>query len=480
MRFISVIVFVGLNSIASSSFGQSQSLSFKSDFEIFKTALIETHPSLYRFTPEERYDIVFDSVESRLTGISELQFFQALSKISSLIREGHSYVRPSDKLLQDTRNEELLPFSAWVTDDRLILRESRVPEYNHLVNAEVLSINGCKISSIVKKIDLSTGSKSAFNNSALKSMLSEYHNFAFAYYFFVDTASNFKLEYRLPDNRTGTAEIKGSDNQLEGAVYPMMPPEPTPPFYFQIDEKSETAYLKITTFAYWMVSCSKKDYIKFFKRCFKSINEEGVKYLIIDVRGNRGGEEMMGAELLSYLIDGDFKLYKYGKAKTLDFGFTNNLPASNEIKLSRRHHLKTDSGYVIKNVRFLKTYHPQKSNRFEGKVYVLSNGRCGSAANTFLALVKSHKVGVIIGQESGGAYKDVDGRHRISFTLPYSGINVGYPAWSFKIDSENGDKFRGIMPDYSINRSHLDIISDRDVELEFTYELIGKSSESVR
>ncbi len=251
-----------------------------------------------------------------------------------------------------------------------------------------------------------------------------------------------------------------------------MPAEPMPPMHFQIDAEKGLAIMKITTFAYWVVDKSIKDYADFFEESFEKLEKQDIKHLIIDIRNNRVGEEMIGAELLTYLINTDFEIYKFGKANTLDFSYTNKLPKANKIKLPKKHYVKTDSGYILQKGDFLRTFQPKTSNKFSGQVYVLSNNRCWSAANNFLALVKTHQVATIIGQESGGSFEDVDGRQRVNFTLPYSKMKVSYPVWSFRIDSKGGDRLRGVVPDHIITRSLEDLISKNDVELSFTYQLI--------
>ena len=126
------------------------------------------------------------------------------------------------------------------------------------------------------------------------------------------------------------------------------------------------------------------------------------------------------------------------KAKTLDFDY--DLPNATKIHFSKNDYLNTDSGYFKIKDDVLSAFSPKNKNHFNGKVYALSNGGSRSAASTMLALIRTYRVGTIIGQESGGVYEDVD------LTLPYSGIQLNFPTWSFKIKSSNGDRLRGVIP----------------------------------
>ncbi|BDD12080.1 hypothetical protein FUAX_45120 (plasmid) [Fulvitalea axinellae] len=473
MRF-STILFLLICSLQTIAQVSTDSISYKNDLAIYKKTLEETHPSLYRFSSKEKFDSLFNLTKSNLDKkTTELDFFRAISKLSSLVREGHSYIQPTKSLSSSIQNKSLFPFSVLVEDSCITVQDSRSAELAYLKKAVIYSINGQSVKSILKSLSESTCMVSAFNNSGLKSRLSLYNNFAFAYYYFIDTTSTFNIDFRLiSDNKIRTATIEGSSAQLSGKNYPQLPADPIPPFSLEINEQRSTAIMSISTFAYWAVGKKIKDYSKFFKKSFTSIQNQKIKNLIIDVRGNRGGEEMIAGELLTYLIDYEFRIYKYSKANSLEFDFINSLPNSNQIKLSKSNYIVSDSGFVMKRADFLKEYVPQKKNQFKGNVYLLSNGICASACHIFLALIKTHKVGKIIGQESGGAFEDVDGRQRIKFTLPYSKIFVSYPTWAMKLNTSGGDKRRGVIPDYEVFPTIEDIALGKDVEMELALKLI--------
>ena len=481
--FLVIIILVNSNLDGQIKAGTSN---YQNDFIIFKTALLETHPSPYRFTPKEKFHQELDSIEHLLeNGTTDLQFFRMLSKAGSMIRESHFKIKPSDNLMKAVLNERLFPFSVQVWNERLIITKSRSEQYANYIGLEVQAINGKSISSILQIMESSTGLKSGYNNSGLKNKLSYFNNFSLAYHLYVDSTSQFQMEYLDRDNSFKKSSIKGVSGNIDQKIFPKLPDEPKPPFHFQIDEENSIAKLKITTFAYWAVSLTNKDYIRFFKDCFKSINNKQVKTLIIDVRDNRGGVAIIGAELLTYLMNEDFKIYKYVKTKTLDFNYTTKLPFFTQFTFPeyfylypKNYYLKTGSVYYLKEKKFdfLKTYKVKKKNHFDGNVYILSNGGSRSATNVFLALVKSYRVGTIVGTESGGVYEDVDGGlWPLKLTLPHSKINVSFPLWSMKINSKNGDKLRGVIPNHLVYKGKLNVLENRDPQLEYTYELIKKN-----
>ncbi len=455
--------------------------SFKKDFEILKTVLTEIHPSLYRFTPKERFQEVLDSIDVVLNqDVTPLQFFRIASKVESLVRESHFYIEPSDQLLQASLTSNLFPFDVWIEDEKLIITKSNSEKYADFIGLDIRAINGKPVSRILQIIENSAGLKSGFNNAALKDKLSQFNNFSLAYYFYVDTSSQFEIEYLDSNNSQAKSLISGTQYSSNQEVFPKFHEESNPPFHLQINEEKSIAKLMVSTFAHWTVSLTLKDYQKFFKDCFELINRKKIRSLIIDVRSNRGGNDINAAELLSYFIKEDFKVYRYAKTKTLDFDQIDKLVDFEKSYLIPKWFSKTDSGFYLKEKKFefLKTHQVKKKNHFDGNVYILSGGGSRSATNSFLALAKTYKLASIIGTESGGVFEDVDNGYGIKFTLPYSKIKVNCPFMSMKLSSENGDRTRGVRPHYLVPKSKQDILGNSDSQLTFTYNLIKKRDQN--
>lgn len=352
----------------------------------------------------------------------------------------------------------------------MLITGSREESYAHLVGQEIVSINGQSVKSLVQTLETFSLLNTGYNNSAIYKELSGFNNFAFAYYFFVSKAESFELVYGS-DEKLQSETLAGSKKGLKGE-YPQFPDEPKPPFSLKIDESKSTAQLTISTFAYWVVGKKQEDYQEFFENCFTELEEKNIKHLIIDVSNNRGGEEMIGAEFLTYFIDQPFRLYRQVSAKTLDYSCINRLPNSSRPKFSNNDFIDCDSIYVLKKGDILKAFEPKQEHRFTGNVYFIASGRSRSATNILLSLAKSHDLGIIIGQESGGASQDLDGRWRVKFNLPFSNVFVSYPVWRLEIDSENQNPRRGVIPDFVVDRGNEDVLSGREPELDFVYQLI--------
>jgi hypothetical protein len=67
----------------------------RSDFQLYRRLLQETHPGLYRYTPKEKMQQYLDSVEA--TFIEPIEFYKyhrVLALVNANIRCAHSYTFP--------------------------------------------------------------------------------------------------------------------------------------------------------------------------------------------------------------------------------------------------------------------------------------------------------------------------------------------------------------------------------------------------
>ncbi|WP_161888531.1 hypothetical protein [Pontibacter russatus] len=67
----------------------------REDFSLFRRALEEAHPGLYRYTPKEVFDAEFDSTFAALNKpMTEQEFYASLKPLVTFIRCGHTKLIP--------------------------------------------------------------------------------------------------------------------------------------------------------------------------------------------------------------------------------------------------------------------------------------------------------------------------------------------------------------------------------------------------
>jgi len=208
---------------------------------------------------------------------------------------------------------------------------------------------------------------------------------------------------------------------------------------------------------------------------FKTLEEQEVKNLIIDLRYNTGGTDGNAALLASYFFDATFRYWdRIEVTEDIAGQISRGL---NKVFYSKPE--KKDSTYLWKGAlltKEFKYYKPQKpaKHNFKGKTYLLTNGFCMSSAADFIAILSDNGKAKIIGEESAGGYQG-----NTSGLMPKvimgGGFVITVPLNKY-INAVDPTKNigRGTIPDYPINISLEDWMSKNDVVKAFTFDLIKK------
>ncbi len=195
-----------------------------------------------------------------------------------------------------------------------------------------------------------------------------------------------------------------------------------------------TAILTINTFSYY----SEVDMFQsFIDSTFQLIKDKKISNLIMDLRGNDGGDPFCSSYLFSYLEPKPLPYFAepYGK-------YT---PLADPIPLSENH--------------------------FNGKLYTLIDGRCFSTTGHFTSLLKYHKIGKFVGSETGATYTCTG--NVMYPILKNTKLFVGTARVNrYSTAVSNMDRTRGVLPDYEVVKSQQDIIENKDAVFEYAISLI--------
>jgi len=187
----------------------------------------------------------------------------------------------------------------------------------------------------------------------------------------------------------------------------------------------------------------------FFQKSFQYIQRNNLQNIIIDLRGNLGGNRGSAVSLTKNLVPTSFsycilqpklstKKYLNGQGKFYLF-------------LSK---LKYNVGNIFKGRQtelgreFVYNFKP-KQNNYKGQIFVLTDGYTASAATMVTSWLKQHTQATISGQQSGGGYNGNNGGSFPTITLPNSKYKITFPAYRLVLD-KNSDQIAGIIPDVII------------------------------
>jgi len=251
------------------------------------------------------------------------------------------------------------------------------------------------------------------------------------YYLFREANNEFQIRYILPE----TTEIKKL--KLKSISYTYLvekykndPYKDTVYSELKYEINDEYALLKIPHFSYYDVN-EYKFYEQKLTNFFKDIKKSQSSNLILDLRGNGGGDPNAGNLLLTHILDEPFQY------------FTDNTPFYPE--LTQISEISNDS--------------------FKGNIFTIIDGGCFSTTGHVLSIMKDQNIGKFIGQESGGGYICSDGSQEIN--LINTGIKINMAKISYSTNVKGQTLGRGIIPDNIINYTINDYLENKDIEMEF-------------
>lgn len=423
--------------------GEIDARLLQQDFALFREALQKDHAGLYRYRSRAALEGVMDSCAASLDHpMTQLEFAKSVLWCISAIRDGHTGSNIARLLMSSYgEQEKLFPVMMHYSKGRAYVPCSRIPSLT--AGTEILSINGIAVTSILHKLlqylpgdgKIETKKLHTVNNGA----------FPFLYRWIYGNQDEFSIRYKTPRGIIGTSSIKAAlvkdfECELEGGGSASRD--------LQLDFPGKhTALLTIKTFDDNRLA-GKLDFGEFLDTAFKEIKLRKIDKLLIDLRGNAGGRDAYGVLLYAYLADRPFSYFRSIETTT--------------------------ETITVKDNPFLGLQLPQE-NHFSGKVVFLIDGLCFSTTADFCAIARSNHRGRFVGEETGGAYYGNTSGEISKIILPNTNVAVLIPTYQYtNAVAPATYPDRGVIPDYPVLPTIQDLISHKDVQLQFGLKLLAE------
>jgi hypothetical protein len=474
----------------------------KSDFTLFRRALEEAHPALYRFTTKRAMDAEFARADATLTRpMTVLEFHNVLAPVLAAIKDGHTgFARyQGDEISAIIASARQFPLALTFESTRGFVLLNEGPDERVKPGMEVLAINGQSLAEILKRIlpnltsdgDVESWPRYQLGISGgiFRRGASPYRTgFAESYRLFIANPASFRTTLRDPKTRQTVVLDLAGVTIAEAAVNTEANPVnrdvlaglDTLRRKRQVSGGSDQSirYLDGEDTALLIPQWDGTS-PAFLKETFAELRSKGTKNLIIDVRGNTGGSDQIPVLLFSYLTSKEFLAIEGNRVNTFQ-------PSFQQYTMLRPIDLATDSyfgpasgiwkpdprgGWLMTEKYPAIGMQKPSENHFDGPVYVLIDGGGFSATSAFTVLADYYKRATFIGEETGGSGSGSAGSD-IGPTLPESRLHLGMSMESYFSIVDRNPRRRGTLPKYPVMQTIDDLAKGRDTVLEFTRELI--------
>lgn len=412
------------------------------DLELLYQGLDKFHSGMYWYTPKDSVDMAFQAVRNRITrDLNVLEFHKLVAPLVALSREDHTntYLPKSvwKKLNAEAR---FMPLTfVFLGKELYCYRNGSDFENFPLEGKRVETINGETPLAIVDKIGsllASDGYIKAVKYSDLKGV-----NFFKYYFYYYGQVDEFEFKFIEIEEPVviESQGIKAFNAQIKSRYKGTKRSDDNDLLEFKILDNS-TAYLGVHSFSNSDIKeeSKEKDLKTFLHNSFKSIEENNIKTLIIDVGKNSGGTEGNEGLLYSYIGE-NYQKYKKVRVKTqkavLDNGVDKpiKLKAFGPLEKAFVNKKSKDGSLERKEGigRGLMAYKKEPAYKFSGKTYVIISPVTYSGGSEFSNMVYSNGLATFVGQETGGGYLGNTSGYSERLVLPNSKIEVVIPALQF-------------------------------------------------
>jgi C-terminal processing protease CtpA/Prc len=446
----------------------SPSTGLASDIRILRRAYQTMHPGLYRYATPAQMNRWFDELEAIWAKApTQRELYLSLSRFLARVKCGHSYAnfynQKKDVAAALFSGPDKLPFHFRWIDGRMIVTANGGDALPR--GSEILTIDGKPVKQILAS--LQPYARADGSNDAKRIAQLEVQGF--------DRFEAFDIFFALERNRPGTPfdlvtsrgpmRVDPIDLTARRAQMPARASDDNAPMWTLELDGAGSARLIMPD---WSTYDTKWDWRRFLDDSFEQIASRNVQALIVDLRGNEGGEDC-GDEIIARCIDAPLqrasyeRRVKYRKAPADLDQYLDTWDPSFKDWGNDAEPLGNGFYRLIEKDGASRAPITPKGPRYRGKLIVLVDATNSSATFQFANTVQANKLGVLVGSPTGGNLRGINGGAFFFLRLPASGLEADLPVIGTFPATPQPD--RGLTPDIEVSDTIDDVTNGRDAVL---------------
>ncbi|MEM1216060.1 MAG: S41 family peptidase [Bacteroidota bacterium] len=475
--------------LASGSYAQPTAVvsaaDLTADYAILRQTLEELHPGLYKYTPKEEMDQYFAQLANQLSNEQDVRSaYRHISELTAHVQCGHTYANfwnQSAALTEYfTEAKDKLPFTTRIMDQKVYIAQNLSNQPALQVGDQITAINGRNMDDVLAELLALVKSDGANDGKRYFDLqLFGMDNYeAFDIYLPLVLELGTRVELQLLPYQSDTLKTASVDLTTRRARHDTLTARHGPQIetyddfwnFELLDE--QVGYLQIGTFVTWKMDLNWKQFID---DAFSTLAQQNTPNLILDIRGNAGGN----ADVQAYL-------YKKLRKQSATQGPFRRTLRTNTISPTIRPYLHSWSNkafndveravphengfYTFKRRGLLNATAKAEKGAYNGKVYVLADASNSSGTYFLIHYLQQNDLATVVGQTSGGNLQGITGGQILMLVLPHTGIAVDIPLIGYYPPTPQPNQ--GITPDIFVEPTIADLVAGEDRALKTALQLV--------
>jgi hypothetical protein len=448
-----------------------QPAAMRADLALLRRAYETLHPGLLRYNRPDQIAARFDAAaDAAARPMSLAGFYLVLSRLTAGVRCGHSFVNPANQkaairtALFETPTRLPLEF-LWIGDRMVVTAD---PYGTGIApGSEVLAIEGRPAGAIVRALIPLTRADGG-NDAKRRRLLSvqggeRFETLDLFYPSLFGERSRYRLDVRGPDGRRRRAEVAAISLAERRRARPPAATDGADPIW-SVARQGAAAVLTMDD---WALYDSKWNWRAWLDGAIDALVADRVPLLVVDLRRNEGGQDC-GDALIARLIDRPVarqtmrRLVRYERlpadlrpyCDTWDRSFDALGVGARRYDGRFREQVGEQADPTIL----------PKGPRYHGRVAILTGAQNSSATFQFASAMQRLGLATLVGEETGGNRRGINGGGYYFFRLPETGFEVDLPLIGYFPLQPQPDA--GVRPDIAVAPTPASLAGNRDPVLE--------------